>query len=121
MLENLNIGVDIEEISRFEKYKTEKTTILAKIFSESEIQYCLSKNKPSQHFAARFSAKEAVIKVLSGFGIKNIFPKDIEIYHDQNNVPQISLLKEGIDFSFKVSLSHSSNQAVAFVIGTKNE
>lgn len=119
MLNNISIGTDIEAISRFQKYETNEK-LLDKIFTKDELEYCLSKPNPKQHLAARFSAKEAVIKALTGLEILNIFPKDIEIYHNKNNVPQVRILKD-IDelLSFKLSLSHSKDSAIAFVIAQK--
>lgn len=120
MLNNISIGTDIEEIDRFKNYETEKKAVLKKIYTPLEIDYCFNKAKPAQHLAARFSAKEAVIKSLSGFGVKSVFPKDIEIYHNENNVPQVRILKpEFEDFTFKISLSHSKESTVAFVIAQK--
>lgn len=121
MLANISIGTDIEEISRFEKYEINEK-FLNKIFTQNELEYCLAKPNPKQHLAARFSAKEAVIKALTGFGELNVFPKDIEIYHNENNVPQVRILKDDFEsFSFRLSLSHSNNNAVAFVIAAKGD
>jgi len=107
------IGVDLEEIDRFIG-KSEH--FLSKIYTNSEIAYCLSYSKPESHLAVRFCAKEAVIKALSGFDIKNIYLKEIEIYLDENSVPQIRILKELKNkIIFQLSLSHSRNNAVAFV------
>ena len=46
MLENIGIGVDIVEINRFQEKPFEKNeNFYKKIFSESEIKYCLQKKK----------------------------------------------------------------------------
>lgn len=108
------IGVDLEEIDRF---KNKSLQFLSKIYTKSEEAYCLSYSKPESHLAVRFCAKEAVIKALSGFGIKNIYLKEIEIYLDENSVPQVRILKDlNKEIHFQLSLSHSRNNAIAFVI-----
>ncbi len=118
--ENISVGTDIEEIVRFKKYETEENSVLKKIFTPSEIEYSFSKSNPSRHLAVRFSAKESVIKALSDFGVKNILFEDIEIYHDENNSPCARILKPGFErFSFKLSLSHCNEYAVAYVIAFK--
>lgn len=119
---NISIGTDIEEIIRFEKYKTGECSVLEKIFTPFEIKYAFSKAKPSQHLAVRFSAKESVIKALSGFGVIDMLFRDIEIYHDKNNSPCVRILKPGGDrFLFKLSLSHCNKYAVAYVIAFKQD
>lgn len=55
------IGVDIEDIERF-KNKSEE--FIQRIFTAVEIDYCQKFSKPESHYAARFCAKEAVIKHL---------------------------------------------------------
>lgn len=113
------IGVDIEDINRFVD-KTEK--FFDRIFSKEEIRYCLSKSKPQEHFAVRFCAKEATIKALSGYGIKNLVISDIEVFHDENNCPQIRTTKQlEQDYEIQLSLSHDKTKAVAFVVATRKE
>jgi len=105
-----SIGIDIEEISRFSKIKFQKrTTFYKKIFTEKEIQYCMNKKNPYQHFAVRFCAKEAAIKALQN---KKINLKDIEVVL-QDNIPSLILPngKKGY-----VSLSHTKKYAVAVVL-----
>ncbi len=55
------IGIDIIEIERvkesIEKYDK---AFLNKIYTQTELDYCLSKKNKYQHFAARFAAKEAI-------------------------------------------------------------
>jgi len=110
------IGVDIEEINRF---KNKNKSFLNKIYTQNEIDYCYSKTFPEQHLAVRFCAKEAVIKALFGIGLKNVYMKDIEVYHDNNGVPQIKFLKD-INIQIKISLSHDKTKAIAFAMIERN-
>jgi len=104
------IGVDIEEIKRFSRNKYEKKkNFYNKIFTTSEIKYCLSKTNPYPHFAARFCAKEAVIKALQN---SNINLKDIEVKMIKNKpVLKLPKNKQGL-----VSISHTKDYAIAFVL-----
>ena len=63
----ITCGTDIIEISRIkESIETQKEKFLNKIYTEKEIEYCESKkNQKYQHYAARFSAKEALFKAIS--------------------------------------------------------
>src|SRR5574344_1181766 len=110
---NLPIGVDIEDISRFENKSKE---FLDRIYTEKEQAYCLSKTLPAKHLAVRFCAKEAVIKALTPLGIKIAEYKKIEIIHDANKCPQVNLLKKiNKNLEFQISLSHDKTKAIAFV------
>jgi len=105
----LNIGVDIEDISRFKELDfNQNKKFYEKIFNVNEIKYCLSKKDPYQHFAARFCAKEAFIKAISK-PIKDY--KDIEI-RIKNNKPFIIWN----DTKHLLSLSHEKDKAIAFVM-----
>jgi len=74
----LEIGVDIVEISRFEKLIDNKK-FLEKHFTENKIEYCKEQFKPEESFAAIFAGKEAVKKGLNSFLNTNLRFKEIEI------------------------------------------
>lgn len=118
---DFSIGVDIESIDRFEEYaKDRNSRLVARLFTEDEIEYCFSSKSPQKHIAARFCAKEAIYKALCGLGESGIRYKDIEIYHSPNKVPQVRFLSaKHSGYQSKISLSHSENKAVAYVIVTK--
>ena len=83
-------GVDIVEVFRM-KDAIEKwgKSFLSKIFTQREIKYSNSKRFSYQHFAARFAAKEAVVKA---FGEPRKFPikwTEIEVLNDMEGKPVI--------------------------------
>lgn len=108
-----SLGVDIVEIERIDKIIKEFGDLfLKKVYSDEEIKYCKSKAKPSQHFAARFAAKEAIAKAL-GTGFRNsLMLKDIEVRNDENGKPHVYFKGEKDD-RFLISISHSANYVVA--------
>jgi|GEM_PF-560982 len=109
----MEIGIDIEDISRFKKldFNLHKG-FYNKIFTENEIRYCKSKSNPAENFAARFCAKEAFIKA-SG---EKIDYKDIEVLIE-NSKPKIKVK----GFESTLSLTHDKDKAVAVVIVEKKE
>jgi holo-[acyl-carrier protein] synthase len=113
-MKNLGIGIDIVDIKRFRKlpYESNKS-FYKKIFSTSEIKYCLTHKNTSQHFAGKFAIKEAVKKSISN----EIQMLDIITSYKMSK-PTISLKKNNMH-CFRVSLSHDSNIAVAVVISEK--
>ena len=107
------IGIDIEDICRFEN---KSSAFLNKVYTQTELDYCLSKKNPAPHLAARFCAKEAAIKALYGIGISKVYFKDIEIFHSQNGHPKIRFLTElAKNIEANVSLSHDKTKAIAIV------
>ena len=109
------LGVDIEDISRFEnKDKVKDIKFLERIFTPSELEYCFSKSNPAPCLCARFCAKEAVIKALSYLGIKHSKYNDIEVYHGGYNQPYIRFLDPKMNnINLSLSISHDKTKAVA--------
>ena len=116
-------GVDIETISRFNESKITSRTFLNLCFTPLEQQYCLSKAKPAQHFAARFAAKEAVIKALSGLDLY-LERNKIEICNKEDGRPYLRFYTDNeniLRLKTDISLSHSETSSIAFVIIYTNE
>ena len=118
MINNLGIGIDIIEVSRFRRKKYEENrNFYKKIFVKSEINYCLKFKNSAERFAGKFAIKEAVIKSIP----EKIGPRDIEIVY-VNRKPRISLkssLRKKYDFI--VSVSHEKEFAVAVIISERTK
>ncbi len=119
--DNYAIGVDMENISRFLDLKPETIdNFFAKVFTNQELEYCFAHQNAAQHLAARFAAKEAVIKAFGNIGIE-IFYNEIEISNHENGSPFVGILKSGFDdYMVKISFSHAQDMVVAFSIIQKN-
>ena len=120
-LAKMAVGIDIIEINRIEQAMLNwQNSFLKRIYSEVELETC--QNKASR-LAVRFAAKEAVMKAL-GTGTTNINWHDIEVISDANGAPLIQLYGEARNIAknigiseFSISLSHSKQYAIAFVVG----
>jgi holo-[acyl-carrier protein] synthase len=111
----MEIGVDCIEIKRFFQFEKDDH-FLSKIFTEKEIDYCQGNKNACQHFAVRFAGKESVIKAISHYGIQ-LSPKQIEILTDATGIPYVNITAEHCSqYTVKISLSHSEEIALAFVI-----
>lgn len=121
----IGIGIDLIEIYRveesIEKYKSK---FLNRIFTKKEQEYCNRFSTPYEHFAVRFAAKEAISKALgTGFG-EDLSWLDIEIQNDPTGKPSI-IFSEKAKKKFSnpkahISLSHTKDHAVAYVILEKS-
>ena len=116
----LEVGIDCVDIARFDEGALSNRKFLERIFTKDEIQYCEERAKHSQHFAARFAGKEAIVKALSNYDIK-IPANQIEILNNHKGVPFVRILNEKCkDFEIKISLSHSNKIAMAVAIVYEN-
>ncbi|MDB4349879.1 holo-ACP synthase [Omnitrophica bacterium] len=123
----LGSGVDIIEVERVkEAVKKWGDSFLKKIFTDKEIKYANSKRFVSQHLAARFATKEAVLKAFGGGWTRTLPWKDVEIINDKNGKPEIKLYREAKKIYDKkkiekivVSMSHTKSYAVANAILVK--
>lgn len=117
-------GVDIVEIDRVrDAINKWGKCFLLKVFTDREINYSNSRRISHQHFAARFAAKEAVIKA---FGQPRKHPigwTDIEVLNDEEGKPVVRFHNKALALKNRkkidnviVSLSHSKNYAVANAI-----
>lgn len=106
------IGIDIVEISRL-KQAVDKwgDTFLNRVFNKKEIHYSMQKRFPYQHLAARFAAKEAIIKA---FGNNLVTFKDIEIINDKLGKPSCRIRRKKNHIC--LSIAHTDKYAVATAI-----
>jgi len=119
----IKTGVDIVAISRFDAQLLSKQAFLNLCFTPMEQQYCLSKANPAQHFAARFAAKEAVIKAFSGLDLY-LERNKIEICNKEDGRPYLRFYTDNeniLRLKTDISLSHSETSSIAFVIIYTNE
>jgi holo-[acyl-carrier protein] synthase len=121
------IGVDIVSIDRIRRsLQTYGRSFVNRVFTEPEQRYCGDKAKPAQHYAARFAAKEAAMKVLgTGWGNGIGWP-DISVHRSPDAPPELHISGQAQDVAealgitnFHLSLSHGSDQALAFCLGEK--
>lgn len=120
----LGTGVDIVEIDRIKKAAGKwKDKFLTRVFTDNELKYSNGKKFCYQHLAARFAAKEAVLKAFGDASINNMEWKNIEIANNKDGKPFVKLTGEAKKTLNKmgagkiiVSLSHTKNYAVANAI-----
>lgn len=123
-MKNLRSGVDIIKNNRIQflldKYEEK---FLERLFTPSEKDYIMNRNKDFKTVAGMFAAKEAISKVV-GTGIGKLSWKDIEILHSASGRPYVHLSNnlQGIlkDLNLKeidISISHEEEFSIAFAIG----
>lgn len=118
------VGTDIVAVDRISALMRDRgVAFLERWFTSREIDYCFSKAVPSRHFAARFAAKEAVVKALPVAWDGPLPWRSIEIANNPRGVPSVSLSGAILDAAtragvgeIKVSLSHCDEYATAIAL-----
>lgn len=117
----IGIGTDIVKIDRIDKIIKRTPNFISGVFTEEEISYFRIKKNNPETIAGTFAAKEALSKAL-GTGVRGFGLKDIELRHDDLGKPYIFVsdcIREifGLEkCKIHVSISHSSEDAIAFVV-----
>jgi holo-[acyl-carrier protein] synthase len=116
----VRVGVDIVGVGRIERLMAENADIERRLFTERELAYCYGKRRCFEHLAARFAAKEAVLKAIgSGLGSRMRWT-DVEVMRGAAGRPHIRLegaVESAADArgiaEIDVSLAHTEGYAVA--------
>lgn len=121
----VGLGTDIVEIVRIghmiERYGEH---FLRRIYTDEEIRYCHRRREYVQHYAGRWAAKEAVMKVLGSGLAQAVRWKDIEILSRPSGQPEVVLHGPVRDLAQSreidrvlLSISHCRAYATATAIG----
>ena len=117
----LGVGVDIVSNKRIEEAVQTFDAFLERIYTPDEIAYCYKRAKPYPSLAARFGAKEAMIKAIPT--CETIPMTEIEVVVADNGQPSIrpgKILKEELEKAgatgIHLSISHEKEYSVAYVV-----
>lgn len=112
------IGIDLIEIERVERALERRPRLAERLFTAAELTYARERARPGRHLAARFAAKEAVIKALGGAALA---PAEIEI--ESGDAPRVKLHGEAAEAArgrqISVSLTHSRETAAAVALASQ--
>lgn len=114
------IGVDIVEIARMERVIQKTPSFVRRVFTEEERTYCEASSRPAVHYAARFAAREAVLKALGTGFSQGIGLADVSVTRDAQGRPLAVLSGRAREVAEELgivevalSLSHTAGLAVA--------
>lgn len=119
----IRTGVDIIEIERVRRaVERHGERFLQRIYTADELAYCGGR---MESLAVRFAAKEAAVKALgTGSWRANVCWTDVEVVREASSgAPALALHNSAYDHAqalalaeWSLSLSHSRDYAVAFVV-----
>lgn len=109
------VGIDLLEIDRLERALERHPRLAERVFTAAEREYAAARARPARHLAARFAAKEAVVKALglSGFGLR-----EIEVVAGEPPTVRLSgrAAEAAAGEGIQISLTHSRDFAAAVAI-----
>lgn len=125
----VSIGTDLVAIARIEGLLARRgEAFVERVFTPAERAYCESRARPGESFAARFAAKEAVMKCLgTGFG-RGIAFCDVGVARAESGAVAIELTGGAANRAqtlgigtVLITLSHTEDHALAFAVATSSD
>src|ERR687885_463884 len=89
----VGIGIDAVEVDRFRQALARQPRLASRLFTEGERTYGARWRDPAPRLAARFAAKEAVMKAL-GVGLGAFAFHDVEVVSRESGAPSLVLRGE---------------------------
>jgi holo-[acyl-carrier protein] synthase len=126
----VGVGVDAVDVARFRRILARRLGFAARFFTEIEQADSRRAPDPTESLAARFAAKEAVMKAL-GTGLGSFSLTDVEVRRAGGSGPTrgapslvlhgaAALAAEGRQVGrLHLSLTHTAEVAIAFVVAER--
>ena len=122
MVDLVGVGIDAVELDRFRQALARTPTLARRLFTADERAYGDAAKDPTPGMAARFAAKEAVMKAL-GVGLGAFGFHDVEVTRAGSGAPAIALSGRAASLAAErgvtqllVSLTHTDRTAQAVVV-----
>lgn len=115
------VGMDLIEIARIERALDRRPRLAERLFTADELRYAETKGRPGRHLAARFAAKEAVIKALALDAGTSL--REIEVIAGEPPTLRAhGAVKEQLEargLTVSISLTHSREMAAAVAVADR--
>lgn len=118
----IGIGIDLVDIDRFRTSLARTPTMRTRLFTPSELDYVAPQVDPAPSLAARFAAREAVMKCL-GLGLGAFGFHEVSVHRAESGAPSLVVTGRALELSdaagvthWHLSLTHSDTTAGAHVI-----
>jgi len=121
----VSIGSDIAAIERLRAaIERRGERLLERLFTPGERSYCEARAASATHYAGRFAAKEAVMKVLGTGWRRGVRWIDIEVVRAPGAAPELRLYGESARIAARrgierihVTITHDAGVALALAVG----
>jgi holo-[acyl-carrier protein] synthase len=118
----IGIGIDLVDIERFRRSLERTPSMRSRLFTDVELDYVAAQVDPVPSLAARFAAREAVMKAL-GVGLGAFGFHDVWVERAPSGQPSLAFAGRAAELSaqagvvtWHLSLTHTDLTAAAYVI-----
>jgi holo-[acyl-carrier protein] synthase len=126
-MEIVGIGTDIVECLRIGRMIEQHGELfLRRVYTDREIRYCQTRQRATEHFAARWAAKEAILKCLGTGWRRGLNWTDMEVRIEAGGKPQVLLCGGAKELAqvqrvgdILLSLSHCRAYATAYALAIR--
>jgi holo-[acyl-carrier protein] synthase len=116
------IGVDAVDIERFRTSLSRTPSMRDRLFTAEELAYVAPKLDPVPSLAARFAAREAVMKAM-GLGLGAFGFHDVWVSRAESGEPSLVVVGKALELAkergvslWHLSLTHTDIVAIAYVV-----
>jgi holo-[acyl-carrier protein] synthase len=121
----VGIGTDLVEVARFRLALERRPAMAERLFSDDERAYAFRFKDPTKSLAARFGAKEAVMKAL-GVGLWKFAMRDVEVIRLRSGEPTLALYNKAAELAdaravreWRLTLTHTDTMALAIALALR--
>ena len=122
----VGIGVDAVEIDRFRRSLERTPSMKTRLFTQEELEYVEPHDDPSASLAARFAAREAVMKAM-GVGLGAFEFRDVWVQRADSGRPALAVTGRAEQIAnelgvtdWHLSITHTDTTAIAYVIAVRS-
>ena len=122
----VGIGVDAVEIDRFRRSLERTPSMKTRLFTQEELEYVEPHDDPSASLAARFAAREAVMKAM-GVGLGAFEFHDVWVQRADSGRPTLAVTGRAEQIAndlgvtdWHLSITHTDTTAIAYVIAVRS-
>ena len=118
----IGIGIDVVDIERFRTSLLRTPSMRTRLFTQAELDYVAPQADPVPSLAARFAAREAVMKSL-GLGLGAFGFHEVWVKRAPSGAPSLAITGRAAELAdeagvtrWHLSLTHSDLVAAAYVV-----
>lgn len=122
----VGVGVDAVEIDRFRRSLERTPSMKTRLFTSEELEYVDHHGDPTPSLAARFAAREAVMKAM-GVGLGAFEFHDVWVKRAESGRPTLAVTGRAEQIAdelgvteWHLSITHTDSTAIAYVIAVRS-
>lgn len=116
------VGVDAVDVERFRTSLARTPSMRERLFTDEELAYVAPKADPVPSLAARFAAREAVMKAM-GLGLGAFGFHEVWVTREPSGAPRLMVTGRALELAvdrgitrWHLSLTHTASVAIAQVV-----